>query len=57
MEIFPSPLRVSLSSQRVVNERIVRDSVQINNASLILSPMSHRESVCSLTGETITDRP
>lgn len=34
------PFSVSLSSQRVVNERIVRDSVQINTASLILSPMS-----------------
>lgn len=28
---------------RVVNERLVRDSVQINNASLILSPTSPAE--------------
>lgn len=38
-----SPYRLSLSLKRVVNERIVRHSVQINSASLILSPMSPRK--------------
>lgn len=57
MAIFLSPFRVSWSVQRVVNERIVRGSVQINSASLIFISHVTRESVCSLTVETFRQRP
>lgn len=57
----PSPhCRRSLFLQRVVNERIVSDSVQINRAALIFISHVTRETLSlslSLTGETIRERP